>query len=151
MLRSNLLVGILCLGAAAGCGTAEETQIELVGSTETVINDFSVAGEQDQGISAGFNLDGLVSDFPDGRSCYQQDYRDENGMEGIDPLEFGIQGQGVVVGGGRQPSVERLRGCEPMHGVRRGGRHKGLWWNSHGSIRIPIRREVCVLGTRESA
>jgi len=104
VLRSKLLPGIICLSAFVGCGTTGETEIELLNSTETVINDFSVAGEMDEGVSAGFNLDGLVSDFPDGRSCYQQDFRDENGLEGIDnalakllPL-IDLAGEGALEG-----------------------------------------------------
>ena len=104
MQRPNFLTGFLCLSCLVGCGGADETELQVVSTTEAVINDFSVAGEEDQGISAGFNIDGLVSTIPDGRSCYQEDFRDENGLEGIDnalakllPL-IDIAGEGALEG-----------------------------------------------------
>jgi hypothetical protein len=81
------------------CGAPDPEPLPVKKSA--ALKSLSFAREKD-GVAAGFNLDGAVSDFLDDRSCRQQDFVDPSGVPGIDnqlarllPL-VDIAGEGAV-------------------------------------------------------
>jgi hypothetical protein len=72
----------LCALGAAACGAGEPALEE---ATVTVVaQTLEFAREAPRGVSAGFNLDGLVSGTNDGRTCNKEDFAGPAGEEGVD-------------------------------------------------------------------
>jgi len=97
-------ISLAALCGMVACGPAENEPVEVIASSHAVINNFNIEGASIEGITSGFNLDGLVSDDHDGRGCYQEDFVNQKGETGIDnalakllPL-IDIAGEGALQG-----------------------------------------------------
>ena len=75
-----VLLTLSCLvgGLAAGCSAP------LAESEVAVIRDLTFMRVDDDGVSNGFNLDGLVSDDSDEGGCFRPDLVDSDGNTGVD-------------------------------------------------------------------
>lgn len=78
-MRRSVFIPALLLAACGGEST------ESGGAhTTAVVRTLELARESPNGVSPGFNLDGFVSESNDGRSCFQSDFTDPEGVVGID-------------------------------------------------------------------
>ena len=68
--------------SAAACG-GEDLEAPVARTTQ-VVRVFEFARETPRGVSAGFDLDGLVSEDNDGRTCFKADFTAPDGTAGVD-------------------------------------------------------------------
>ena len=73
---------VLCALGAVACGASEVATEEA--SAILLVQALEFAREAPRGVSAGFNLDGLVSGTNDGRTCFKEDFAGPGGEEGVD-------------------------------------------------------------------
>jgi len=93
---------LLCSSLLLACGPAEDAA-RVVATQEAAIAKLTLGREEPRGVAPGFDLDADVS-VSDGRSCYQRDFTDSAGREGIDnqlarlmPL-IDLAGEGALEG-----------------------------------------------------
>lgn len=91
----------LLLAGATACGGEEAVDADTL---TQVLRVFEFARETERGVSAGFDLDGFVSEDNDGRTCFKADFTGPDGTEGVDnemarllPL-IDLAGEGAVQG-----------------------------------------------------
>lgn len=97
-MRSTLILAVALVGCSASA------PVELVRSRSTVLRQIELRKEQPPGVAPGLDLDGIVSDSHDGRTCFHPDFTDPSGAPGVDnqlatlvPL-IDLAGEGALQG-----------------------------------------------------
>jgi hypothetical protein len=86
-ISSKLVVALTAAALVAACAAEDDAALCAAAACEPLVvvaRSISFATEQADGVSEGFDLDGLVSDGTDAASCRQQDYTSPAGVPGID-------------------------------------------------------------------
>jgi hypothetical protein len=76
-LRVSFALLLLAVVGSFGCAPGPQTEV-------VVVRDLTFVREDVEGVSDGFNLDGLVSDESDAGGCFRPDLVDSEGNTGID-------------------------------------------------------------------
>lgn len=82
-MKRRACIALIGLVAGAGCGSDDEGPAAARVST-VVVQQLAFSREADDGIAAGFDLDGLVTDGADPRTCFKTDFTGPDGTPGVD-------------------------------------------------------------------